>query len=55
MMKTDPNLHCINFEQRLIWAMIHDIIAHPFMGLTMYSRISIEFHNYTSQKAWKRI
>lgn len=53
-MKTDPNKHCINFKQNLIWALIHDIIAHPFMALTGYSGWGIAFHNYTSYKAWVR-
>lgn len=50
-MKTDPNNHCINFEQNLFWALIHDIFAHPFMAITNYSKIGIVFHNYTSRKA----
>lgn len=53
-MKTDPNKHCINFKQDLVWAIIHDVISHPLMGLTLYSKWSILFHNYTSHKAWKR-
>jgi hypothetical protein len=53
-MKTDPNVYCINFVQHLGWAIVHDVIAHPFMGLTLYCKWSISFHNYTSQKAWKR-
>jgi hypothetical protein len=53
-MKTDPNNHCINFKQNLLWAIIHDTLAHVLMGLTIYSSWSIKFHNYTSHKAWKR-
>ena len=53
-MKTDPNNHCINFTQHLGWVIIHDLITHPFMALTLYCKLSIKFHNYTSYKAWKR-
>jgi hypothetical protein len=54
-MKKDPNKYCINFKQHLLWAIIHDVIAHPLMGLTLYSKYSIIFHDFTSSKAWKRI
>ena len=53
-MKTDPNVRCINYVQHLGWAIVHDVIAHPFMGLTLYCKWSIRFHNYTSQKSWKK-
>jgi hypothetical protein len=53
-MKQDPNLHCINFTQDTLWAIIHDMIAHPLMALTLYSKPSIRFHNFTSLKAWRR-
>ena len=53
-MKTDPNKHCISFKQNLLWAIMHDIIAHPLMGITGYCKWSIAFHNYTSHKAWTR-
>ncbi len=54
-MKLDPNAYCINYEQRLGWALIHDIIAHPLMALTLYRiPMFIRFHNYTSHKAWIR-
>ncbi|MFA6199125.1 MAG: hypothetical protein WC679_01800 [Bacteroidales bacterium] len=53
-MKTDPNNHCIHYKQDLLWALIHDIFAHPFMAITGYSKIGIDFHNYTSHRAWKR-
>ena len=53
-MKIDPNKHCIKYRQSLLWAIIHDLIAHPFMSLTLYSKPAIEFHNYTSHRAWKR-
>lgn len=53
-MKMDPNKHCINFKQHLGWAIIHDLIAHPLMVLLFYSSWGRGFHDYTSQKAWKR-
>lgn len=54
-MKLDPNKYCLNFEQVLGWALLHDIIAHPLMALTLYKvKIFIKFHDYTSHKAWIR-
>jgi hypothetical protein len=54
-MKLDSNLHCVNFKQHLGWALVHDIIAHPLMALSLYKiDVFIKFHNFTSQKAWKR-
>lgn len=53
-MKTDPNNHCVTFKQHLGWAIIHDVIAHPLMGITLYCKWSRDFHNFTSHKAWKR-
>lgn len=54
-MKLDPNKYCIVYEQTLIWALIHDIIAHPAMALTLYEvDMFIKFHDYTSAKAWIR-
>lgn len=53
-MKTDPNEGCNDKEERAGWAFLHDAVSHPFMALTGYSRWSIRFHNYTSNKAWPR-
>jgi hypothetical protein len=53
-MKLDPNTACVIFKEDLLWAMIHDLIAHPVMAITFYCKLSIKFHNYTSCKAWKR-
>jgi hypothetical protein len=54
-MKLDPNTYCVNYKENLKWAIIHDIIAHPLMAITLYKcKIFIRFHNYTSHKAWKR-
>jgi len=54
-MKKDPNKYCVVFEQSLPWALIHDIIAHPAMALTLYKvPLFIQFHDFTSAHAWKR-
>lgn len=53
-MKTDPNKACSNKKEHLLWALLHDGIAHPFMALTKYSKLSKRFHDFTSQKAWPR-
>jgi len=54
-MKLDPNEYCVVYEQSIIWALIHDILAHPLMALTLYKvELFINFHNFTSAKAWKR-
>lgn len=51
-MKTDPNKACTVPRERLPWAMLHDLIAHPAMALTLYSTISRRLHDFTSAKAW---
>ena len=54
-MKKDPNECCVIFDESLPWALIHDIIAHPLMGITLYKvELFIRFHDYTSKHAWKR-
>lgn len=53
-MKIDPINHCQKFRQSLMWAMVHDLVAHPAMALTLYSRPAVWLHNYTSHRAWKR-
>ena len=53
-MKIDPQKHCIDYNEHRGWAMLHDIIAHPLMALTNYSKLSINIHDYTSKKAWNR-
>jgi len=54
-MKIDPNRYCIVYKQNLMWALVHDIIAHPAMAITLYKvPIFIKFHDYTSQRAWRR-
>lgn len=51
-MKTDPNEACSNQKQLLLWALLHDGVAHPLMALTGYSKWSRAFHDYTSLRAW---
>lgn len=53
-MKTDPNKGCKNVTEKLGWAIVHDLVAHPLMAVTRYSNLSMRFHNYTSHKAWPR-
>jgi len=54
-MMTDPRKACKNEEERLLWALIHDGIAHPLMAVTLYAWApAIWFHDWTSQKAWPR-
>lgn len=53
-MRTDPRKACENEKQLLVWAIIHDLIAHPFMALTLYWRVSLRLHDWTSQRAWPR-
>lgn len=52
--KTDPNVACANETQRLLWALIHDALAHPLMALSGYSKWALRLHDYTSHKAWPR-
>jgi hypothetical protein len=52
--KTDPNKACKNTGERRLWAILHDLVAHPAMALSGYSNWSMRFHNYTSHKAWPR-
>lgn len=55
MTKLDPNKCCVIFDECLFWALVHDIIAHPLIALTLYQwQFAIDFHNWTSHKAWKR-
>lgn len=55
MTKLDPNLYCVHFEESLPWALVHDIIAHPLMAITLYKwKPALDFHNFTSHKAWIR-
>ncbi|MNE12803.1 hypothetical protein D3C81_442100 [compost metagenome] len=53
-MRTDPRKACANQEEKLSWALVHDGIAHPLMALTLFSKLAVAFHDWTSQKAWPR-
>lgn len=53
-MMTDPRKACANTRELWPWAAVHDLLAHPFMVLTGYSRISLRFHDFTSHRAWPR-
>lgn len=53
-MKTDKNIACRNPRQSFLFAAAHDLIAHPFMVLTGYSKLSRRFHDYTSERAFPR-
>lgn len=53
-MRTDPRKACANQEENLLWALIHDGIAHPLMALTLFSGWAVVFHDWTSKKAWPR-
>jgi hypothetical protein len=54
-MKTDPRAACANEKEALLWAFLHDFVAHPFMAITLYSRPSLRFHDFTSYHAWPRV
>lgn len=51
--RTDPNKAC-DRPGHLGWAVVHDLLAHPFMAATGFSRIGVRFHDWTSHKAWPR-
>ncbi|PZP92639.1 MAG: hypothetical protein DI587_31270 [Variovorax paradoxus] len=53
-MRTDPRLACANADERMGWALLHDLVAHPLMALTMWSRPALRFHDWTSRRAWPR-
>ncbi|WLE58354.1 hypothetical protein GIY62_14590 [Burkholderia plantarii] len=53
-MRTDPRAACANARERLLWALLHDGIAHPLMAITNYSSAAVRFHDFTSRRAWPR-
>lgn len=53
-MRVDPRKACGNERERLMWALLHDLIAHPLMALTGFSAVSLRFHDWTSRYAWPR-
>jgi len=54
-MKTDPSKACRNEQQRFFWAFVHDFLSHPLMALSGWSKWSLAFHDWTSQRAWPRV
>lgn len=55
MTRTDPRAACANEQEQFWWAAVHDLVAHPLMVLTGYSRLSLRFHDWTSHYAWPRL
>lgn len=53
-MRTDPRKACANVREKLLWAIFHDLVAHPLMAVTLYCSLSVRFHDWTSRKAWPR-
>lgn len=53
-MRTDPREACGNEKELMLWAVIHDAVAHPLMALTFYSNWALRFHDWTSHRAWPR-
>lgn len=53
-MMTDPRAACGNARELMGWAILHDLVAHPLMALTLYSKPAMAFHDFTSHKAWPR-
>lgn len=54
-MRTDPRTACANARELWVWAAVHDLVAHPLMVLTWYSRAALRFHDWTSRRAWPRV
>lgn len=54
-MRTDPREACGNEHQRLLWALVHDAVAHPLMALAGWPKWALRFHDWTSHKAWPRV
>jgi hypothetical protein len=52
--KTDPRKACANDEERVWWAFVHDLIAHPLMALFGWNGWTLRFHDWTSRRAWPR-
>lgn len=53
-MRTDPRVACANERQRFWWAVLHDLVAHPLMALTGWSKWALRLHDWTSHRAWPR-
>jgi hypothetical protein len=37
-----------------LWEFIHNVVAHPLMGITCNSKWSIKFHDFTADKAFSK-
>ena len=35
-----------------LWKLLHNVVAHPLMGVTFDSGWSVRFHDWTAIKAW---
>jgi len=54
-MRVDPRSCACTVKEHLGWALLHDVIVHPLLGLTLYrADWAIWLHDYTSHKAWPR-
>lgn len=53
-MKIDPRESCANVKENSWWAFVHDTVAHPLMALFGWPRWALEFHDFTSERAWPR-
>lgn len=51
-MRADPRNACANEQQRLGWAVLHDLVAHPLLALTGWCGRALRFHDWTSHQAW---
>lgn len=51
-MKLDLNKLDWAYRENFWWAVVHDLIAHPLLVLTLYSAWARRFHGWTSNKAW---
>lgn len=53
-MRTDPRKACDSGREVFLWAFVHDLIAHGLMAIFLWSKWTLRFHNWTSEKAWPR-
>jgi hypothetical protein len=53
-MKLDPNRLDYGYREFKAWAVAHDLIFHPLLAISLYSRWAIRLHAWSSNKAWPR-
>ena len=41
-------------KEKFGWVLVHNCIAHPLMAVTLDSKWSVKFHDWTATKAWPR-